>query len=242
VRRSFVLAITITIAITFGASSAAHAADEACFTSYEDAQRLRRKNELARAKEAMRACLAPTCPPLLRADCAAWLAEAEAETPSLRIETDAKSPVRRATIDGTDAEVGALVVVDPGRHRIRVETTTGTREIEVDVSRGEKERRVLVSFAPLRPSGEPSPPVPKTERRIPASAWIAGGVSIAALATFGIVGGIARVDHVALDERCAPRCAPEESTRIETMYRVADVALVVSIVAATTAAILIFMH
>lgn len=208
----------------------ASAADEACFESYESAQRLRRKNELARAKEAMRGCLAPSCPALLRTDCAAWLAEAEADTPSLRIETDAREPVRSAKVDGGDVTMGAVVTVDPGRHHVVVVTESTSRELHVDVARGEKDKRVLVSFAPAPLERAPSEP-----RNVPSSVWITGGLSILGFGTFGIVGGIARSEHASLEESCSPRCAPRDSERLSTMYVVADVALGAALILAVTA-------
>lgn len=216
----------------------ADAADEACFKSYTEAQAQRRKNELARAKESLKECLAPACPALLRTDCQAWLAEVEAETPSIEVDTDAPPGMRTVTVDGRSVMLHQDVVLDPGMHRIRVETAKGSREISIELHKSEKKRRVLVSFA------EPTPPTDtrpvETARPLPIGFWVASAVSVLALGTFGVAGGIGLQDQSSLEGSCAPRCPPEDSDRVSRTFLVADVALGVSVVAAATALVFLF--
>ena len=229
--RASKLALGVAVALAIVADAGdAPAADEACFQSYTEAQARRRKNELARTKESLRACLAPACPALLRTDCQAWLAEVEAETPSIAIDTDAPPGPSAVTVDGRSVMLRENVVLDPGPHRIRVETARGVREITIELHKGEKKRRVLVSFVEAA-----RPPSTVTTRPVPAGFWIASAVSVLALGTFGVAGGIGLQDQSSLEDRCAPRCPPEDSDRVSRTFLVADVALGVSVVAATTA-------
>lgn len=233
--RAWMLALGLAVAVAAVAEDAP-AADEACFQSYTEAQARRRKNELARAKESLKACLAPSCPALLRTDCQAWLAEIEAETPSIAIDTDAPPGPSAVTVDGRSVTLHEDVVLDPGPHRIRVETARGAREVTIELHKGEKKRRVLVSFAE---AVRPAPPT-VTTRPLPAGFWIASAVSVLALGTFGVAGGIGLQDQSSLEDRCAPRCPPEDSARVSRAFLVADVALGVSVVAATTALVFLF--
>ena len=130
-----------------------HAEDsrrEQCIRSYETGQRLEKTGNLVDAASRLAFCASPTCPTLMRQDCAERLRQVNAATPSLLLTITfggARAPVR-VSIDGQGrswAEDAPQVIVNPGRHELRVEAEgfkTQTRQLLV----GEGEQSVPVEF------------------------------------------------------------------------------------------------
>jgi hypothetical protein len=92
---------------------------------------------------------------------------------------------------------------------------------------GEKNREVLVVFAsPVAP--------PASLRPVPLGAWSAGGVGLAAMGTFGVLGALGVAQRSA--NHCDTGCPADQKSAVDSKFLVADVALGVGIAALAAAA------
>jgi hypothetical protein len=225
-------------AIRPGPASAADSdARKACFRSYELGQRLRRDGRMREARERLIACASDACPAGIRTDCAQWLVEVEAATPSIiifaRTEDGADVSELHVSVDGkhlSDRLDGKAIPLDPGRHRLRLEGR-GLVPVERDLLLREREqsRSVLVEVARL--ADAPAP------RREPAAVWVLGGVGVAALGAFAFFGLRGSSAQGELDERgCKPDCPRDAVDGIRRDYLLANVGLGVGVLALGAAA------
>jgi hypothetical protein len=175
---------------------------DACVTSYEQAQKLRKAGDLLASKAQLEACMFPRCPNVLRRDCKQWLKEVEAATPSFLV--DGRDPA------GHEAELEVLldgqpitpvpdtpIPVNPGPHVFEVRSGGAFATTYRVVARpGEKGRRLHVVIPP----------------RIPRPVWVLAGVGLAevGIATYFFVRG-----HRSADD-CSPNCTSDdaEATRV----------------------------
>lgn len=230
---------------------------QACVAAYEDTQVSMRRSRLLHAREALRTCLHEACPAVLQSDCAGWLKEVEARTPSVVVECiSGGKPVRdaRLFVDGElrpNGIDGRAMELDPGTHSFRVETASSAPvTVEAIVPEGEKLRVVRIelpeSDAPTaphaadqtRPVGTHVAPRPSLERRpVPWTVYAAAGLGVAAgagFAWFATSGASMKSDL----EPCKPECSAERISDVRTQFIVADVLLGVTAVALGTAAYL----
>jgi hypothetical protein len=219
-------------------------ADDACTQSYVDGQHHLREARLLEATAALLVCARDPCPRVLQPECARWLAEAQARTPSLVLDLrDARGePVAGAsvTLDGApwpDALAGLARDVDPGEHVIAASAAgRRTAERRVVVPEASKARLVsLVLAAPTPPTPAPAPAPPPPSARIPGASWALGGVGMAALGVFAgfSIGGLAIRSDLAT---CRPLCDQARVDAVSRDWVVADVALGVAVVALGLAA------
>src|SRR5262249_19486390 len=207
------------------------------------------------------ACAQDACPAELRKDCLRWVEEVNRDTPSLVVHAVGADACdleqARVLVDGqlvAERLEGKPVLLDPGVHAVRVETT-GAQPIEqrVVLSEGEKNRVVEFRFAPAGatchapiapPTPPPTPPPlpppkrpPPRGRPIPPLVYVLGGVSALSL---GIAGGfyISALSQKNTLDGCRPRCAVSDVDTMRRTYLVGDVLLGVGVVALATAAIL----
>jgi hypothetical protein len=154
-----------------------HAEDsrrEQCIRSYETGQRLEKTGNLVEAASRLAFCASPTCPTLMRQDCAERLRQVNTATPSLLLTITfggTRAPVR-VSIDGQGrswAEDAPQVIVNPGRHELRVEAEgfkTQTRQLLV----GEGEQSVPVELRLTAEAKAAAPPAAIPATAAPATA------------------------------------------------------------------------
>jgi hypothetical protein len=207
---------------------------DACFGAAERAQPLLRQKKLREARAVLEICARDGCPRVARSDCREWLAEAADAQPSIVIaghevrgagtEHDLRD-VRglRAVIDDTlfvDRVDSTPIVIDPGRHRLRLERAGADAIVQdIDVREGEKARVVDVYW---HVAGTVSP-----TRPVPAGVYVTGAIGIAATvvgASFEIA-GLSQRDS--LDSTCKPTatCSQGQVDSARAQLRVGDVAL-----------------
>jgi hypothetical protein len=215
-----------------------------CVEEHQSAQRFRRAHKPIEARDELRRCSAESCPALIVQDCVGWLTEVERQIPSVVIDVrrdGASLYGARALIDGKGESVrldGTAVEIDPGEHRVRIETDGGERTESVIVVReGEAAQRVTIRW--------PSPPPKSVERgpRIPAASWVLGGVGVVGLGaftTFGLLGVSAKSDLD--DSNCRPSCATSDVSAVRRDFIIADVSLAVGVVSLAAAVILYGVH
>jgi hypothetical protein len=222
---------------------------DACFDSYEAAQRLRQSVKLRAAREHLLVCTQETCPAFVRRDCTQWLAETDASTPTVVL--TARGPdggpaeAVSSWIDGVPLakEIdGRAIPVDPGPHAMRY--TLGGLAIDerVVIPEGAKNYELVADFTKVAPPPplQPPPPTPRTRAEAPAVAahdsglptatWVLGGVSAAGLVSFAAFGIAGRVV-----QGCAPDCTADQVHSLRADYLVADLSLAAGVVAAAGA-------
>lgn len=222
-------AIGFAIVVASGTVAGRAGADEMreCATAYEQTQRLQQKSQLVAALEAAERCARPTCPDLLKNECAQWSKQIEAKIPKLVVH------VRDGDgCDRTDAEIevagasrreGDTLLVDPGKHEIVVRdpASSGSKTQTIDFAQGER-REIDVVFAPDGAvcKGPSSSKLPW--QRIPKVTLVLGGVGgglVLAGATLGAIGAIKTSD---LDE-CKPNCSQESIDGVRPFFVAGDV-------------------
>jgi hypothetical protein len=241
IRATAVVAFALATAL---APSTARADDKACMAAAAKGQELRDEGKLVEAKPLFQQCADAACPAPIPGYCADWLADLVKKMPSVvfratdengRDITDAS-----AEIDGkrTVAVDGRSVEIDPGKHTIKV-VRPGSKPFEdvVIIAQSEKDRIVLAKLAPAAAPAVVPPPVdPKKDAPkksgVPTSSVVAWGVGAVALLSFAGFGLKARVDYDDYADRCGNRCAESERDTVATSVLIADISLVVAIVAA----------
>jgi hypothetical protein len=166
---------------------------DACIAAAEHAQVERKAGRLREARDGFVVCARDACPALVRRDCARWLAEAEAATPSIVLRvTDAAGDVTsgaRVTVDGRpsdEALEGRALDLDPGPHEVRVERAGAAAVVRSVVLReGERGRVVSVAL-----DGGVAVRAASAPRSTSVTPWILGGSSVALLAAGGALWGV----------------------------------------------------
>jgi hypothetical protein len=240
-------AITV---MTSLASAAPARADEktACVTAYERSQVLRKEGKLRRAREELRTCSRGTCPALVRTDCVAWLDQVESSYPSIVIRAEKDGADVAAVRVVEDNEViatrldGKAIELEPGEHVFRFETDGAPPvSLTMVVHEAEKNRVVPVHFAgphkePLA-SAASADGADTTSRPVPVGVYALGGVGLAGLAGFTVLGAIGKSNESSLKSSCSPNCAKSDIDSVRAKYLAADVSLAIGVASLATAAI-----
>lgn len=210
-----------------------------CVERNTSGQHLRIDHKLAAAREQLRACADPSCPGLVRQDCAQRLQELDAAQPTIvfdaRNEADQPITEVRVTMDGAllvDRLDGSALAIDPGAHDFTFQASPGgpvvTRRLVVE--EGEKRRKEHVSFAPPAPAPAPAfpasapppspapPPAPPEASRgsaLPVVAFAVGGAALATGIAFSLVAHGKRVDGDALCP--GGTCPASAADRVSTL-------------------------
>lgn len=242
-RRSFVALTLFAAAISW--APVARAESRECTAAAEAAQTLRNSGKLVQARERLLACM-KGCPTVVQNDCGQWLHDVEQRLPSIvvRATDPAGKEITdvRVTVDGTVLATrldGLAIPVDPGARKLVFEHE-GLPAVteEVTIREGEKARAVMARFKeqPKELLAAPS----RTERRIPTSSFILGGVGIVGLGMFTVYHLSAKSDLDGLRDTCAPRCAQDEVDKVDTKIFVSNFALGIGI-AAIAGAVLVWL-
>ena len=244
IRRPIALAF---IALAF--ATPARADNASCVDAYENGQRARRDRDLVRARTELTRCAQNDCASIIQSDCGDWLREVERAIPTLivsaRWHDGSDIADARFTIDGQAAVQrvdGKPFSLNPGEHRVRVETDSASAEQTVVAIQGEHDR--VLRFTLNRP---PRPPAKLPEKRPapePESASSAGpgplpyvlvGVSALAFAGFGYFAISGRQDLRDARDECGPNCPEKRLDDVKRKLLVADMLLGVGVVSAGAA-------
>jgi len=230
-RRCWVLGAALALV---GSPRDASAADhvQECIGEHVEAQLLRKQGRLVEAQARLLECAQPTCPELVRAECASLSREVDAALPSVVLEALGADGEPTAeplvSIDGLPDLFpldGRAIPLDPGEHAIRFEHPNGaTRELSLVLSESEHDRRVVADFRP-RDGGA------ARARRWPNHVMlVSGGVAAVALGSFTFFAIAGRSVENQLD-RCKPSCDNSaDIDRMRSRYLIADVSLGVALV------------
>jgi hypothetical protein len=232
----------------------------ACARHYEEGQRLRNAKQLLSATDALIACAQPDCPPAVVRDCARWLNEVRAETPSVvfAARDDTGHDLQDVTVHHGKRQIaeridGAAVALDPGPYDLRFQASGGRLiTLSVVIRQAEKNRLIDVVFhrasgsrkleptAPSKSAAHPPTGEPRggsAEPRDPLPLALAGAGAVA-VGSFAYFGWTARSDVNEMRDRCSPRCPDNEVDGARSRALVADISLGVGVLALTGAAAL----
>ena len=223
---------------------------DACIDASEQGQKLRDKGKLHAAREAFLTCSREVCPPLVKTDCAGWLADVDARRPSVVV--SAHDPQGRdtaevrVTLDGTllsPSLDGRAIPVDPGEHVFRYERA-GSPPVEQRVILREGEQRRVLE---VRFQSQPRPPEqPATASAdgvtngVPAGVFVLSGVGALGVGLFVGLGLSARSDVDDLRATCAPNCAEDDVEAARAKAIAANVSLGAGVLALGAAAVVFF--
>jgi hypothetical protein len=237
-----VLAATTTL---LAVETAARADDrEQCASAADQAQQLRDEGKYRRAREQLLLCARDVCPAPIKRDCLEWLSQVESTAPTVvfgaKDATKDLSDVK-VYVDGaavTDRLDGKPVQMDLGKHTVKFEYQGQTKEEEVIIGAGQKNRNVTVTFgtAPVAPGGPgagpgagPGPETSKEGSIVPA--LVVGGIGVLAIGSFAIFGLGGKSDVSDLENTCKPHCAQSDVDKARTKLIIADISLGVGVVA-----------
>ncbi len=173
---------------------------EQCIDANSQAQKLRRESKLEAARQALLSCSDPSCPVMVRGDCAARLDEVQKAQPTLVLDVKSK-----AGDDLTDVTVkldgapfaakldGTAVPIDPGPHTFTFEAAgfePVTKSLVLKESEKDRRERIVLRRIPkvapeVQTSPAPAlpdePPVAEPPRGFGAQRWVALGVGVLGL-------------------------------------------------------------
>jgi hypothetical protein len=231
------------------------AADVDCPTASEQGQKLRDQGKLIRAREMFLLCSKPTCPSVVRKDCAKWLPELDEGIPTVVFSAQDGSggdlSAVAVTLDGTKVATtldGKPVPMDPGPHTVIYETQGAPPLTQnVIIRAGEKNRIVKATLGapPTKPEPKPEPkpgpnpePKPVQKAGVPTMTYVLGGVGVIGVGSFAFFGITGKNDLSDLKSTCAPNCDPSKLDDAKTKLLIADISLGVGILALGGATIL----
>jgi hypothetical protein len=226
-----------------------------CLQAYADAQELRLKGSLLAARDRLLACSQNGCPRPVVKDCTEWLGEVDSSLSSVvfaisdeqgRDLTETRVSVEdRVLTERTD---GHALSLDPGTYPFSFEAEGYVRAQQTIVMRqSEKNRIVRVQLTKVATRVEtPTAAIsgsdgaatsaespPKPGHPIPVGTFVLGGVALAGAGTFAYF-GISGLNKKADVNRCQADCRGLIDAG-KRDYIVADIALGVAVLAATSA-------
>jgi hypothetical protein len=247
------------VGCTLGHAREALAVDaDGCVAAYEQAQLLRGRSKLRRAREELLVCAQSACPKFIATDCTQWLSEVDANTPtvviSARDESGQEITAVRVKADGEhllDGLDGKAVPLDPGPHVFRFERGA-LRPVEKTyvIHEGERNRAITVELRgdsdmlAVRSTGSPAAaPVVRDDAQAAGRArWALvlgalGAVGVGSFAYFGLTG---HSDVEQMRSQCAPACAQSDVDAAKTKLLIADGSLGLGIASLGLATWLLF--
>jgi hypothetical protein len=243
-----ILATAAATTTTLAGEGVARADDrEQCASAADQAQQLRDEGKYRRAREQLIICARDVCPAPIKRDCLEWLSQVESTAPTVvfgaKDGTKDLSDVK-VFVDGaavTDRLDGKPVQMDLGKHVVKFEYQGQTKEEEVIIGAGQKNRNVTVTFGGAAAAGGAAPAGPATtdNRGSIAPALVIGGVGVLALGSFALFGLGGKSDVSDLEKTCKPHCAESDVDKARTKLLIADISLGVGIVALGVATYLI---
>jgi hypothetical protein len=203
-----------------------------CVDAATVGQTKRDEGKLLAARDQMLRCSREECT-VVKAFCARWLTEIEAQIPSVVVRvTDADGSDRtdaKATMDGRAVRLdGKPLSLDPGEHTLVVEAPESPRkEQKVLLVDREKSRLLNVqmptkkkaqAMAEAHPSASP-----QGKGGIPSGVWIVGGLGVAALGNGAFFGYLAKKELNHLQDDCSPNCDNSRTKPGRTDALIADI-------------------
>ncbi|HEY8073233.1 MAG TPA: hypothetical protein VIF62_03970 [Labilithrix sp.] len=219
----------------------ARADTKRCIAAAEDGQQQRRAGKLLSARASFVSCMATECPPVVRRDCARWIDELDATTPSIVIklvDEDGHDAVDgRVLVDGenfTGATTGRAIAIDPGTHHVAWMRPAGDIDEEIVVREGERNRVVVLHPKTTKPVDKPPPLAPPPPpRSTPILPFALGGTGLVLAGAGAVLWGIGLSERSHLQDTCAPAhtCTSSDIQASQAKLVVGDVLVGVGVIA-----------
>ena len=183
-------------------------------------------------------CSQKTCPAVTINDCARWLSEVEALTPTVSVAVrDSKGGdiAAQLTLDGASLTPGQTASVDPGSHHFHATTSDG-READVDFVARAGEQNRLVTISVPDPAKLVSPPIlPPIQPAHDEGPSIVPPVVVSAVGVIGIgfaigFGVHAKSEADDVRAQCAPYCPDSSLDGVHRNLLLSDIGLGVGVV------------
>jgi hypothetical protein len=228
------LLIATVLAPTAWAAPSGAPEKQACVDAATRGQIQRDDLKLGAAAEAFLVCAKASCPSAVRRSCAEWLEDVRAKMPSVTVTLPPpQASSASLLIDDVPAAFGESITLDPGQHVVRVESAAKPSLAE-SFSLVAGERKALSLRFPTD-----APPVSvAVTRPLPLSVWLLGGVAVAGVASWAVLGLVAKSETDRLADTCAPACSMEQRDSAFRTAVAADLSLLVGGLAAIGAGIL----
>jgi len=217
-----------------------------CVDAYGKAQEYRMNNDLLKARDALWTCARTTCPSVIQNDCTTWLNQVIESIPSIvleaKVDDDSVFDVT-VTMDGARIATqldGKPIEINPGLHTF-VFTRAGSAEPmekKIIIAAHMKSQIVSVGWhapAPARNAAGEKASGTAPARPVPPLVYVLGGVSVAAFATFAVLGLTGQATQHDLENSCQPHCSSSDVSSLKARFIGADVAAGVSALAAAGA-------
>lgn len=238
--RGLVTVMAAAGALLIGETAARADDREQCASAADQAQQLRDEGKYRRAREQLLVCARDVCPAPIKRDCLEWLTQVENTAPTVvfgakdagKDLSDVKVYVDGAAV--TERLDGKPVQMDLGKHTVKFEYQGQTKEEDVIIGAGQKNRNVTVTFGGAAAPVGPTAPAPGAEGAKEGSlvpAFIVGGIGVVALGSFAIFGLGGKSDVSDLEKSCKPNCEDSKVDSARTKLIVADISLGIGIVA-----------
>ena len=226
---------------------------EACVAAAEAGQRLRKQGQLVEAREQLVVCASLDCPAVVSQDCTGWLGEVQRSLTSFVVRArDAHGVALRevtVVLDGKplpETAPTANIEVDPGAHVVRCELAGfAPYEQHVELAEGERGREIDCELVALHPAVvphvlQPAPASVAPPSGVPWGIWPLAGLGAVGIAGFAVFGLEGRNQERALT--CGPYCTQAEVDPVQTKFTVANVSLLVGVVALGAVAVALILH
>jgi hypothetical protein len=249
-RRSSFFAFLVTSALVGSVAGSAGAAPaDRCIEASERGQTSRASGRLRAARKDLLACQEPECPALIRQDCVKWTAEVAAAMPTVifRVRDLEGHDVMDATVRASDEVVVARIdgrghELDPGAYdfeiaargfvtaheRVVVEEGVRGRVVEVHLTRASGASGASGTRAATPPTSDRTSHSPTTLTW--AGTAVLGGLGLAAIGTFAVIGLGADADFRHDRDTCGSRCPQDQVDDLHRRYQIADIALAAGVV------------
>lgn len=210
-----------------------------CVDAHLTTQQLRKAAKLSAAKDALLICVQEGCPKPIKDDCGGWLAEIDAQIPSVVVTAKGKdgrdTTDVRVLIDGVkvaDRLDGVAIDLDPGPHEIGCEHQGDKRVEKVVAVQAQKSRPITCSFYVAPERRPPEPPAADAPQAI--AGYVIGVLSLGGFASFAAFGIIGTNDASELNKSCGPdapepftqTCTDDQIDPVEKKLLVADISLI----------------
>ncbi len=235
--------LVLAVAFLLLASHAAAQSDvAACVEGHKLVQTARESGRFLQGRDAAARCAQPSCPQLIREDCAAWYIELAESTPTVVF--DVRDHVGRdvaeakLTLDATPLDNhGRAIALDPGAHELRVAAAGYDPQLQhVMLHQGEKNRRIAIT---LQPVPRRAPLAPASTPKFSPAVITLGVTGVVGLGTFAALAIAGKVENNQLDGYdCKPECARGDVNTVNRLYIAADVAAAIGGSAAIAATVL----
>lgn len=202
-----------------------------CATAYEQTQRLQQKQELLSALDAAERCSRPTCPQLLKDECAQWVTDIKPKVPTVIVRVKDSNGCTAANakveVPGPSRKEGEALLVDPGAHVLTVFDPATNQSKQQPINFGPGERRDIdIDFA--QPGAQCKgdivtiEPTKSQKIRVPKVTLILGAAGGGLMLVGGVLGIIGAVKRGDLDE-CKPDCSQDRIDGVRPFFVAGDV-------------------